>query len=204
MKACQENFKKSCEKGVSFGALETIERNSDSIDKLTSLVSKLDMKLDKRETQYRPRIYQARNRGCSQRQDIYRSRDRSYSRECSEYNKNRGRRNFNNDRNYRPNCRARSRSGNGFRRNDRYDSRPNYRRDNFRQDQRYRNRSISQDHNRSRQRFRNNSGTVQEIGINTAIEAKAEVEIEGKGPELLPEKGKVDPEQNQGLDQVPC
>ena len=43
MKASQENAKKGCEKCVSFGALETIERNSDSIDKLKSLVSKLDM-----------------------------------------------------------------------------------------------------------------------------------------------------------------
>ena len=50
MKASQENSKKNCEKGVSFGALETIERNSDSIDKLTSLVNKMDMKLDRRET----------------------------------------------------------------------------------------------------------------------------------------------------------
>ena len=36
-------------------------------------------------------------------------------------------------------------------------------------------------------------GTVQEIEITTAIEAKAEVEIEGKGPELLPEKERADP-----------
>ena len=56
MKASQEKSKKNCEKGVSFVALETIERNSDSIDKLSSLVSKLDMKLDRRENQYRPRI----------------------------------------------------------------------------------------------------------------------------------------------------
>ena len=46
MKANQET-KKNCEKGVSFGALETIERNSDSIDKLTSLINKMDMKLDR-------------------------------------------------------------------------------------------------------------------------------------------------------------
>ena len=57
IKASQES-KKNCEKGVSFGALETIERNSDSIDKLTSLVNKMNMKMDKGETQYRPRIYQ--------------------------------------------------------------------------------------------------------------------------------------------------
>ena len=46
-------------------------------------------------------------------------------------------------------------------------------------------------------------GTVQEIGINTVIEAKAEIEIEGKGPELLQEKKRADPEQIQGPDQVP-
>ena len=85
IKASQKNSKKNCEKSVLFGALETIERNSDSIDKLTSLVNKLDMKLDRRETQYRPGIYQGRNRGCSQRQDSYRSRDRSYSRDHSQH-----------------------------------------------------------------------------------------------------------------------
>ena len=46
-------------------------------------------------------------------------------------------------------------------------------------------------------------GTVQEIGINTVIEARAEVEIEGKGPELLQEKERVDQGQIQDLDQVP-
>ena len=66
MKANQES-KKNCEKGVSFGALGTIERNSDSIDKFTSLINKMDMKLDRRETLYRPRVYQGRNRGCSHR-----------------------------------------------------------------------------------------------------------------------------------------
>ena len=39
MKASQES-KKNCEKGVSFGALEAIERKGDSIDKLMSLVNK--------------------------------------------------------------------------------------------------------------------------------------------------------------------
>ena len=161
------------------------------------------MKLDTKENQYRTRISQARNGGHGQRQDSYRSRDRSYSRDHSQYNNNRGRRNSNNDRNYRPSYRARSRSRNGLGRNDRYDNRPNCRRDNFRQDQRCRNRSISQDCNRSRQRFGITQGTVQEIGINTAIEAKAEVEIEGKGPELLQEKDRVDSGQIQDLDQVP-
>ena len=50
MKTSQENSKKSCEKGVLFGALETTESNSNSIDKLASLGNRLDMKLDRRET----------------------------------------------------------------------------------------------------------------------------------------------------------
>ena len=42
MKASQES-KRSYEKGVTFNALETIEQNSDSIDKLTSLVNKMNI-----------------------------------------------------------------------------------------------------------------------------------------------------------------
>ena len=59
MKVSQDKFKKS-EKGVSFGTLErkdTIDRHSSSIDKLTSLVNKLDMKLDRQEAQYRLAVY---------------------------------------------------------------------------------------------------------------------------------------------------
>ena len=77
MKASQEKSKKN-EKGVSFGAIETketMERHSNSIDKLTSLVNKLDMKLEKREAQYRPTVYQNRDRGYQQRQNNnYRNR----------------------------------------------------------------------------------------------------------------------------------
>ena len=50
MKANQEN-KRSCEKGVTFDVLESIERNSDSIDKLTSLVSKMNVRMDQQEFQ---------------------------------------------------------------------------------------------------------------------------------------------------------
>ena len=135
VKARQGNSKKNGKKGVSFGALETIERNSDSIDQLTSLVNRMDTKLDRRETQYRPRVYQVRNRGHCQRQDSYRSRDRSYSSDHSQYNNNRGRRNYNNDWSYRPNyiARDRPRNGLGNRRNDGFDNRQNYRRGNYRQ-----------------------------------------------------------------------
>ena len=55
MKASQDKCKKS-EKGVSFGAIETKEtrdRHSSSIEQLTSPVNKLDMKLDRQESQYR-------------------------------------------------------------------------------------------------------------------------------------------------------
>ena len=75
------------------------------MDKLASLMSKLDMKLDKQETQYKPKIYQGRNRGSRQRQDIYRLRNRSYSRDLGQYNY-RGRGNYNyNNRNCRSNYR---------------------------------------------------------------------------------------------------
>ena len=47
--------------------------------------SKKSTKLDRRESQYKPKIFQGRNRGCRQKQD------RSYSREHSPYNNNRGR-----------------------------------------------------------------------------------------------------------------
>ena len=48
--------KASCKKGVNFDAIEAIEKNSDSVDKLTSLVSKMNMKTDKHEAQYKPQV----------------------------------------------------------------------------------------------------------------------------------------------------
>ena len=54
---------KSCKKGVTFDVMEIIQRNSNSIDKLTSLVSKMNMKVDKCKMQYKPQVYQGRNRG---------------------------------------------------------------------------------------------------------------------------------------------
>ena len=79
MKASQDKSKKG-EKGVSFGTLdtkETIDRCSSSIDKLTSLVNKLGMKLDRQEVQYRPAVYQNRGRGCGQKQINYEYSNRS-------------------------------------------------------------------------------------------------------------------------------
>ena len=54
-------------------------------------------------------------------------------------------------------------SRNDYGKNDTYNNRTNYRRDNYRQkqgDQRYRNRSMSQDYDRSRQRFGNSNGQL--------------------------------------------
>ena len=57
MKASQQQNSKKSEKGVTFSAVEIIKRHSNSIDKLTSLMNKLDMKLDKGEAEYRPKIF---------------------------------------------------------------------------------------------------------------------------------------------------
>ena len=73
---------KSCKKGVTFDVIETIDRNSDSIDKLPSFVSKMNMKMDKHEMQYKPQVYQGKNRDQNRyRQDNYQSRNRSYRRD---------------------------------------------------------------------------------------------------------------------------
>ena len=95
MKVNQQNPKKNS-KSVSFSAMETIQKQGDSIDKLTSLMNKLSRKLDRKENtaQYKPRIHQGRNRGCGHGQNRYSSRDRSYSREQNLYNNGRSRRNY--------------------------------------------------------------------------------------------------------------
>ena len=49
-------------RGVTFDVMETLERNSDCIDKLTSLVSDMKMTIDRKQSPYKPRIYQGRSR----------------------------------------------------------------------------------------------------------------------------------------------
>ena len=61
-----ESSDRTSKRGVIFIAMETLERHSDSIDKLTSLVSKMNVKMDKGETTYKPRVYQGRPRGQKQ------------------------------------------------------------------------------------------------------------------------------------------
>ena len=53
----------SSKKGVTFDVMETLERHSDSIDRLTCLVSKMNVKMDKKEAPHKPRVYQNRPRG---------------------------------------------------------------------------------------------------------------------------------------------
>ena len=54
----QNNHKK----GVTFDAVETLERNSNCIDRLMSLVSYMKMTMDRKQSLYKPRIYQGRSR----------------------------------------------------------------------------------------------------------------------------------------------
>ena len=134
--------KDKMEKKVSFSTVEAMERTTDSIERLASVMDKMDTKLDRREDQYRPRVYQGRGRGCSYRQNNYGSRNRSYSRDWYQ-NNYRGRKNYNKsggNRNYRSNYRNNSRSqdSNNNRDGNRYNNRSNYRREDS--NQRYGNR----------------------------------------------------------------
>ena len=131
MRANQQN--KKSKKGLTFNALEMIETNSasisDSIDKLSSLIGKMNVKVNQQEFQYRPRIYKGRNRGHGNTQDNYRARERPYSRDHFQNDRCRG--NYN--RNYITNSRARIGSGNNFenKRKDRFDNRQSYLLGNF-------------------------------------------------------------------------
>ena len=46
----------SNKRGVTFDAMETLERKSDCIDKLTSLVSAMKMTIDKKQSPYKPKF----------------------------------------------------------------------------------------------------------------------------------------------------
>ena len=48
-------------KGVTSDAMETLERNSDCMDRLMSLVSDLNITMDRKQPQYKPKIYQGRS-----------------------------------------------------------------------------------------------------------------------------------------------
>ena len=93
-------------KGVTFDAIETLERNSNSIDKLTSLVSVMKMTMDRKHPPHKPKIYQGRSQNQNTGQQNFTPRNRSFSRGRNQGG-NRG--NYNNRNNYRPNYRNRSR-----------------------------------------------------------------------------------------------
>ena len=63
MNDCNQSYEQSGKKGVTFDVMETLERQCDHIDRLTSLVSKMNVNMDKKGTPYKPRVYQNRNRG---------------------------------------------------------------------------------------------------------------------------------------------
>ena len=89
-------------KGVRFDAMEMLERNSDCIDRLTSLVSDLKMIMDRKQPQYNPKIYQGRPQNQNRSRQNFTPRDRSFSRGRNQGG-NRG--NYNNRNNYRPSYR---------------------------------------------------------------------------------------------------
>ena len=64
-------------KGVTFDAMETLERNSDCIDRLTSLVSDMKMTMDRKQPPYKPKIYQGRSRNQNTGQQNFTPRNRS-------------------------------------------------------------------------------------------------------------------------------
>ena len=47
--------------GVAFDAMETLERNSDCIERLTSLVSDMKMTMDRKQLPYKPKVHQGRS-----------------------------------------------------------------------------------------------------------------------------------------------
>ena len=70
----------SNKRGVTFDAMETLERNSNCIDKLTSLVSTRKMTIDKKQSPYKLKIYQGRSRNQNRNQQNFTPRNRSFSR----------------------------------------------------------------------------------------------------------------------------
>ena len=164
----------SSKRGVTFDAIETLERNSDCIDKLTSLVSDMKMSIDRKQSPYKPKIYQGRSRNQNRNRQNFSPRNRSFSRGRNQSG-NRG--NYNYRNNYRPNYRNRSRGRwNNHRSGDRnsnyqVNNRQGYNRPNYSQNTQrtFRNRSQSRDrtgnyntdYTRGRSRDRNNDRPTQ-------------------------------------------
>ena len=67
-------------RGVTLDAMETLERDSYCIDKLTLLVSDMKMAIDRNKSTYKPMIYQGRPRNQNRNQQNFTPRNRSLSR----------------------------------------------------------------------------------------------------------------------------
>ena len=93
-------------RGLMFDTMESLERKSDCIDKLTSLVSDMKMTIDRKQSPYKPRFYQGRSRNQNRNQQHFAPRNRSFSRGRNQSG-NRG--NYNYRNNYTSNYRNRSR-----------------------------------------------------------------------------------------------
>ena len=105
MNECGQATDRSSKRGVTFDAMETLERHCNSIDQVTSLVSTMNVKMDKKEAPYKPKVYQIKLRGQIRgRQQNFQPHKRSFSRDR---NRTQGNYNYNN-RNSRPNFRDRS------------------------------------------------------------------------------------------------
>ena len=63
MNDSSQSYDKMGKKGVTVDVIETLERKCDSIDKLPSLVSNMNVKMDKKEPPYKPGVDQNRPRG---------------------------------------------------------------------------------------------------------------------------------------------
>ena len=77
--------------------MKTLERNSDCIDKLISLVSAMKMTINKKQSPHKPKIYQGRSRNQNRNQQNFKPRNRSFSRGRNQSG-NRG--NYNHRNNY--------------------------------------------------------------------------------------------------------
>ena len=79
---------KKDKKEVSFDTMDALDRKSENMERMTALMDKMFLKLDKKDVPYKPQIYQKRRRG-QNRQNIGQnenwrrnrpfSRDRSYN-----------------------------------------------------------------------------------------------------------------------------
>ena len=150
-------------RGVTFDAMETLERNSDCIERLILLVSDMNMTMDRKQLPYKPKVYQGRSQNQDSSQQNFIPRNRSHSRGRNQGG-NRG--NYNNRNNYRPNYRNRLRGRwNNHRSGDRSNKHQNYNRHgnvrpNYRQNAQWTFRNRSQRGNRNDDHTRGRSRSV--------------------------------------------